>query len=280
MGYEKIVTLAERCAKYAQASGKRSILETKPVGKVDVSKLGVCLSDGTVHFQNGVIRYRTAEEATAKAKEITMQQFNVPMEQQIERVIGLSDKNLHIGSPDWYDCAEIPVTIPSIYDCSKRNFRLIHNHPQYNISGDSVPISIGDINSMISNSVKSVTALNRRGEYSIAHIIDEKKAMQDGSWSWKILDEFNNQKILIYMGKNGKRLSKLRKLKKQQKLTTELENELNNLENEYNNFNMDKYIQEKPEEYSYRLHSLYKKLLPQYGIEYKTNFSNLLKYDA
>lgn len=30
MGYEKIATLAERCAKYVQACGKRSILETKP----------------------------------------------------------------------------------------------------------------------------------------------------------------------------------------------------------------------------------------------------------
>ncbi len=39
MGYEKIVTLAERCAKYAQACGKRSILETKAVSKSSVNGL-------------------------------------------------------------------------------------------------------------------------------------------------------------------------------------------------------------------------------------------------
>ena len=41
MGYKKMVTLAGRCAKYAQACRKRSILETKPVGKIDASELGM-----------------------------------------------------------------------------------------------------------------------------------------------------------------------------------------------------------------------------------------------
>ena len=39
MGYDKLVTLAERCAKYAQACGKRSILETKAVSKSSVNGL-------------------------------------------------------------------------------------------------------------------------------------------------------------------------------------------------------------------------------------------------
>ena len=40
MGYNQLVTITKRCAKYAQDCGKKSILETKPVGKIKPKTLG------------------------------------------------------------------------------------------------------------------------------------------------------------------------------------------------------------------------------------------------
>lgn len=56
---------------------------------------------------------------------------------------------------------------------------------------------------------------------------------------------------------------------------------LENLEKEFEQLNhVDRFITEQPEKYANCLHKALKKILPQYGIEYKTNFSNLIKYDA
>ena len=69
-------------------------------------------------------------------------------------------------------------------------------------------------------------------------------------------------------------------LKQKQILPNNLEKELKILEERFENFDEEKFIAEFPEESRIIRHRALKKILPKYGIEYETNFSNLLKYDA
>ena len=47
--------IAYACAKYAGACGKKNILLTKPIKNVNITELGVYLSDDALHFLNGKI---------------------------------------------------------------------------------------------------------------------------------------------------------------------------------------------------------------------------------
>ena len=187
MGYDKIVTLAERCAKYAQACGKRSILETKPVGKVDVSKLGVCLSDESVHFPNNIIRYKTEGEAVLKQQELLMTEFNKPLSEQLEWCISRKGNEIFIGSKhDATHCDFHPnVSSKGLSDIYNPNriFDSAHTHPFHPEFGGTFPLSTGDIGSLIVRPLKSQTAINKNGEFCTATIVDINKLMKDSEFA-------------------------------------------------------------------------------------------------
>ena len=286
MGMEKLgLKLAERAARYVKACGKRSILETKPVGNIDTSQIGVCLSDGTIHFPKlNMTRFRTAEEAEAHAKEVVMKQFNVPIAEQREIAVATWGRDYYHNTPGQH-CRTASPIIYSGNNHPRGKTDLVHNHPSHNEIGDSVPLSGNDLQTLIMNESHSVTALNKAGEYNTATVIDMDKAYgQSGIVSSiKLGKMLVNEQFPYMMGKDGKRLLELRGLKEKQTLTPELEAELKNLEIKFENFrdsDMAKFMEEHVDEYVQILHRAYKKILPQFGIEYKTNFSNLLKYDA
>jgi len=288
MGYEKLISLAERCAKYAQACGKRSILETKPVGQVDVSKLGVCLSDGSVHFPNNIIRYKTAEEAVLKQHELLMTEFNKPLSEQLEWCISRKGNEIFIGSK--YDAAHCDfhpnVSSKGRSDCINPNriFDSTHTHPFHPEFGGTFPLSNGDIASLILKPLKSQTAINKNGEFCTATIVDINKLMKNCEMALEARIKVNKAIIeyvkLAFMGKDGNRLHELRELKMKSTLSNELKSELETLEREFEKLTIDKFVTEQPENYAKYLHRAYQEILPKYGIKYETNFSNLLKYDA
>ena len=285
MGYDKLVTLAERCAKYAQACGKRSILETKPIGKVDVSELGVCLSDGTVHFQNGVVRYRTVEEAAAKAKEIAMKEFLRPENEQVERLVAVEGRDILGIAEGNAASVAMPHGVPPAFKYpDKRTIDLYHNHPSYNESGDTFPISHagGDLLSMLKNCVKSITAFNKAGEYSKVEVVNIKKFIEGGfGGNNKLLnDQFDAlEKLVLGVSKAG-RLEELRitmdKYKKlQQNIPSNIKKEYNEIMGEFCEL-MGNLEKNEPDKYAIMLHNLYQDTLAKYGLKYTTNFSNLL----
>ena len=239
MGYDKLVTLAERCAKYAQACGKRSILETKPVGKVDVSKLGVCLSDGTVRFPHlNMIRYRTAEEAEANAKKICMKQYETPIGQQKEIMIGTVGRDLYLNEIGTENKCQAPAVLMS-KAYRNRPKKLFHNHPTCLDGGYSEPVSPFDIWHATDVNPISLTAFNSYGEYNTVKMTD------------KYFKLSQRDKLQIVYDLTGA------EIKMQENIG-----------------------QCTAEQLAIIQHKCNAEILPQYGIEYETNFSNLLKYDA
>lgn len=75
MGYNQLVIITKKCAKYVQACGKRSILETKPVGKIKPKKLSY------IPNQKGSAISDTFTHCTAN------ENINIPKELQLWKVL-------------------------------------------------------------------------------------------------------------------------------------------------------------------------------------------------
>ena len=270
MGYEKIVTLAERCAKYAQACGKRSILETKPVGKVEVSKLGVCLSDGSVHFQK--------EES---AIGYIFNRLQKAAKEGFEKVIVKKDNSI-IGEAngEQFNANEAFLNIKGIKERLAGNVRrdveVFHSHPDMYGNGCTMPLSDADVNTILNFNLKKMVAINSKGEFN----------------SLGISSEFNPLKFMQFQGENNAAI--------QTECFKELTEKCLNLAKEVSSYKLngkevpeelyklrDKLLNDlakvsENEQWAEKARVLHKSYLKaeQYGLKYETNFSNLLKYDA
>ena len=227
----------DSCKKYLDefcdvfTEGKYTVVKHKTGGIIDVSKIGDLNRDGTI------IRYRTAKQAEEEAKKILMRQFDLPADQQRELCLITRDKDLFLNSIGDVHDAGLPSIIDDIA-CPKEELKIFHNHPTNNTSGKSYPLSIGDINLMVSEEVHSVTAINHLGEYSTATI---KKPFT--SPGYRIAAHLVN------------------------KLKEQLEPIIGK----------DVIPGKNPELYIKEIHKAYKELLPQFNIEYTTNYSYLAK---
>ncbi len=270
MGYDKLVTIAERCAKYAQACGKRSILETKPVGKVDVSKLGVCLSDGSVHFQN--------EES---AVEYIFNSLKKSAKNGFEKVI-VKKKNNIIGEAngEQFDASEAFLSIKGIRERLNgnvsRDIEVFHSHPDMYGQNCTLPLSDSDIKTILNFNLNKMVAVNSKGEFN----------------SLKITSEFNPLKFMqfmqdsetIYLSEycNGT-FRKIQKLSKEvntyRERGQEVPEEIWKLRDK---LLVDLSKVSELEDIADKARTLHKsyQIADQYGLKYETNFSNLLKYDA
>lgn len=162
--------IAYACAKYAGACGKKNILLTKPIKNVNITELGVYLSDDALHFLNGKIRYKSPKQATAAAKRIVMKQFKLNSPQECNVLVeGKDILGVYKG-----DAGSAPLPFPMTAKPWKgeRTIDVYHNHPV------AVPLSDGDIFDLLHTKIKSITAFNKNGEYSCAEIIDIDKAYE------------------------------------------------------------------------------------------------------
>lgn len=128
--------------------------------------------------------------------------------------------------------------LPSVIDdvnFSTMELKIFHNHPTNNPSQKSYPLSLGDIYLLASENVHSITAINNLGEFNTAIL----KEPLGSSWS-----------ISQYIFRT---------------LKNRLEPIIGKNVVPGNN----------PELYIKEVHKAYKELLPQWDIEYLTNYSYL-----
>lgn len=170
MGYEKIATLAERCARYAKACGKTSILETMPIKNINFAELGICLSDGTIRFQSEKAALNYAKNACMKSK-------NLPPSQQFEIAV-VREGNIILGQANGTR-SNCPLSDLKIFSMENRRLRrgkpktleLEHYHPDLYGKGKTNPLSIGTYNGDVGGglaglNLKSITAYNSLGQYN------------------------------------------------------------------------------------------------------------------
>ncbi len=263
--------LSKNCDVFKE--GNYTVIQHKKGGIVDVSKIGDLNNNGTI------IRYRSPEQAKQGAIDALMKHFDSPIGQQREQVVAVLDNDLHLGMIGDATSATKPG-IAHPFNHSKGKVDLFHNHPSLNRMGTTAPLSGNDITSTCVCECRSITAVNSFGEYSTVKIIDANKVYKDYGFisGGEIGNALGREIAPRMMGNEGKRLLELRSLKEQNLLSSDLIEELKQLELKAENFkdrDLIKFMNEHFDDYCTILHKAYQKILPQFGIEYTTNFSNL-----
>lgn len=154
------LSLAERCLKYTQAYGKKSILETKPIKNINAKSLGVCFPDGSISFQTEEAAQNYARNFCMKQGLLSAsEQFEVGVLRQNNRVLGVVEgKHLSI---------DVSNILKKHSD--KDNLIFDHYHPDIFGKGKSYPLSIGADSRVLANSnLKSIIAYNSKGQFSRA----------------------------------------------------------------------------------------------------------------
>ncbi len=162
MGLQKVAFnfIVERGGKLA----KSLLLCSKPVKKLDVSKLGVCLSNGNIHFQ-------TEQSAVNYIKHRLLDSLNRPMEQQFER--GIAKRGTRIlsevdGTRTYTPILFTPKEIKErLDDKAVRDVELWHSHTDFWGKGKTAPLSPpdgGDIARLNELHLKKIVAMNSKGE--------------------------------------------------------------------------------------------------------------------
>jgi len=278
MGYEKIVTLTESCARYVAACGKKRIITTQPVGKVDFSSLGICLSNGTIHFQNEENAVKYIYNRLHKA-------LDLPQEQQFERVIAKRGTTIigegdgsHSGCTDAFQSIKGMLERISKEDVP-RDLEVYHSHPDMFGKGRTTPLSDpigGDIHTLSEAKLKKVVAVNSKGEFNSMEITPDcttEKFLQFQKYYEKIEDE----KLISGVLRRYKKLrhERMEYRSKGKEIPKALNEEIDKLEKEFVRIQKEGIS----EDVAKILHEIYQKA-DQYGLKYETNFSNLIHYGA
>lgn len=175
------LSLAERCLKYTQAYGKKSILETKPIKNINAKSLGVC-------FPNGSISFQTEEAAQNYARNFCMKQGLLPASEQFEvgllrqgnRILGVAN-----GSHRSVNFSSLLLT-----HHGKENLIIEHYHPDIFGKGKSYPLSfIMDSGLLARHNLKSIIAYNSNGQYSRADRLPSLTPLLENKFSNLSSDE-------------------------------------------------------------------------------------------
>ena len=270
MGLQKVAFnfVVERGGKLA-----KSWLCSKPVKTPDVSKLGVCLSNGNIHFQ-------TEQSAVNYIKHRLLDSLNRPTEQQFERLVVKKGTTI-IGQCDGTrtsasDLSKINGMAERLTKDIPRDIEIWHSHPDLFGSGRTTPLSgpgLGDIGTFFRIKAKKIIAMNSKGELNTIEAtkdldLDKYKKfdtdfddyvassmLPDGMWQrFKELDRMSSEYY-----KNGKKFPENLKKEKSEifRLLCKISKEI-----------------EKTEKIALIEHRFYK-TADQYGMKYYTDFSNL-----
>ena len=279
MGYEKIVTLAERCAKYAQVYGGKSILATKPIGKINPSGLGVCLPNGTIHFQNekSAVRYIFNRLKAA---------LDLPDTQQFERVIAKRGTTIIGEGNGTHASASLAFqNIKGILERTNsnvpRDLEVFHSHPDMFGKGRTTPLSsfLGDIGTFFNAKLKKIVAVNSNGEYNSLEVAKGFSPEKFKMFEKKFDDIYLKSLVGDDIAQEYKKLSQIRDqsyIQSDVVWTKDMSQRFRDI------FSLiakkDRQIRN-TEEIARINHEAYK-YADNFGLHYETNFSNLLKFDA
>ena len=251
----------------------KSLLCSKPKLLKDISKLGVCLSDGSIHFQS--------EQSTINyIKHRLLASLNRPSEQQFERLIVKKGTTV-VGQGDGTrTCASNILNIKGMAERFNsdvtRDIEIWHSHPDMFGKGRTTPLSapgLGDIGTFYRIKAKNIIAINSNGELNIIEATKDLNLQKYKEFSDKF-DDFVLSRILPKgMWDRYKQIDKIKNeyLTKGQKIPKNLKEEKSKI------FRLlatrSKEI-EKTEEIAKIYHEFYN-TASQYGMRYSTNFSNL-----
>lgn len=161
MGLQKVAFnfMVERGGKLA-----KSLLCSKPVKQYNISELGVCISDSSIHFQ-------TEKSAIKYIKNRLINSLNRPTEQQFERGIYKEGSTIVAqGDGNSKSCfVQLPFDkLSKMYngiEIGKLEFW--HSHPDKFGIGKTFPLSNpegGDLYMFAHLNLKKIVAVNRNGE--------------------------------------------------------------------------------------------------------------------
>lgn len=255
--------LNEHCNIYKE--GEHTVIEPKNGGMIKLSELG------NIKL-NTIIRFNTPEQAREAAKTFVMEQFDLPIEQQCERFVAV-DGNDIVGISQGDATRVTPVGL-KMARFAPRTIDIYHNHPLQDSIDFPLSDELGDIAVLIRYNVRSITAYNHFGEFNRAEVIDSVKLTEGGIlFKNELFLALDQYKAMALLGKEkGTKYISLRNIDKHR--TVEQQREYEKLNNEYTNL----YIElqnKKQKEYAKLMHSMYKEILPKFGVKYTTNYSNL-----
>ena len=248
MGYEKIVTLAERCTRYANACGKRCIIETKHIAKIPKPEtLGYICPDGKINFSSveSALEYM-------KAKCVKALLGKNPYEHCVEikgSSIVYQDKGSATGC--WHSLR--PSDIGG------------HGHPDTYAKGCTTAPSVADYYPFMGKKLqKKEIIFNSKGEQYFMEKIPNIKVKNDVVFS--DYREIDLLAIKHYSGCFPKSIQK--------KLNIAITNKDEKLLNEI----VDKYFPKNPKDATKDIvdltHTFWLKYGEKFGIKINTNFSN------
>ena len=252
-------------ARYVKTCGKKSLLETKPFrGKIESSKLGYILSDGTINFSN-------VEAAFEYGKNRCVQALNG--NNPYEHGVVISGKRV------------LEEIIGTRSSCSfnprkyKTKITFLHGHPDMYAKGGTTPVSVADFRALVGNifmnrNVDEVVAFNSKGEYS-------KLSKKVKKYKNKLSLIWNYIKYAKIEKKEQKMLSKLsvapliekinslqKKLRTKDGINEIIYNQLLEIDKQIASFKVS-------ESDCKIIHEFWKKNASSLGVIYETNFSNL-----
>jgi hypothetical protein len=267
MGLQKVAFnfMVERGGKLV-----KSLLCSKPVKKLDVSSLGVCLSNGNIHFQ-------TEQAAINYIRHRLLDSLNRPMQQQFERAITkkgtriLAETNgTRTYSPPPFTSKEISERLN---DNAIRDIELWHSHPDFWGKGKTAPLSPpdgGDIAMLNELHLKKMVAMNSKGEINSMEVAQGYTPEKFKEFRQNFENFMQTQICKLLPEKAQRRMAEIEKyvIENQGKeIPSALKKEIDELEQLC--------IKAQSSGEGAKLMHEYYKTADKYGMKYYTDFSNL-----
>jgi len=275
MKLKNVETLFIECAKYTKACGKQSILETKPVCRIDISKLGACL-------QNGKIRFQTEEAALNYSKKACMktanfqptQQFEIAIVREGDTILGQvngTQTNVDLSNLDTfsYENRKLRTSKP-------KTVSVEHYHPDLYGKGKTNPLSIGvyggDAGILARPGIRSITAYNSLGEYNKAEALPNFNQKLLWTFAQKYKDLIMREAVTKEQFERYSLLKAIKNLASETdfKMSKKSKKELVNLQSEVNN--LCRKYQETPE-FARVTHNFWLENSENFGMKYTTNMT-------
>lgn len=224
---------------------------------------------------NGVISFKDNSKAMEYAKNMCLKALHssTPFERGVvvkdNLVLAVSN-----GTSKNANLHELKVIQDRIINNVSPDLTLVHGHPDMFGKGKTTPLSdlsLGDLACLVKFKLKSIIAINSKGEFNSA-TRTTKFTKEKFTEAEKLFDNLLSQKLGINkLIENYKSLTEqIRKtrdttqLSRLKRTRSEIIDRIGDLDRRKGN------------DYAQALHETYKECLPSAGIEYKTNFSNLV----
>lgn len=237
--------------------------------KINPNSLGWIRPDGIISFRDNFTAMKYAKNMCQNALHLSS-----PFERAVvvkdNLILGVSN-----GSATNSQAQELKVLQNRIMKNVEPDIILVHGHPDAFGQGKTLPLStfgLGDLACLLKFKLKSIIALNSRGEFNsatrTAKLTKEKFIEAEQSFEELLLEKLG----VAQLYKRYQDLSKQIKKTTDKNVLSILRQERKEIFEQIGNIEKNTL---KSNDYAKALHEAYKECLPNAGIEYKTNFSNL-----